>query len=156
MAFVMNSPAFGDGDPIPPKFTRDGDNLSPPLEWRDPPPGTKSFLLMVDDPDAPSGVFRHWGVYNIAPDRSALPEGVGHGVKTESLGHGVNDFGNPRYDGPSPPPGHGTHHYHFRLAALDTPRLSLAPEARVVDVWAAARPHMLGEAELVGTYERRA
>jgi Raf kinase inhibitor-like YbhB/YbcL family protein len=108
----------------------------------------------MEDPDAPAGVFRHWGLYNIAGGRTLLPEGVGHGAKTEDLGQGVNDFGHPRYDGPCPPKGHGTHHYHFYLAALDVEALTPAPKAAVEEVWAAAQKHVLGIAELVGTYRR--
>jgi Raf kinase inhibitor-like YbhB/YbcL family protein len=154
MAFELRSPAFGPGQPIPKEHTLDGENLSPPLEWSDPPPGTRSFVLVVEDPDAPSGTFRHWGIYNISGGRTMLPEGVGHGAKTEDLGMGVNDFGHAHYDGPRPPAGHGVHHYHFRLAALDVESLTQAPKARVEDVWKAARQHVLDETELVGIYER--
>ena len=154
MAFELRSSAFGDQQPIPAKYTADGDDISPPLEWSNPPAGTKSFVLVVEDPDAPSGIFRHWGLYNIMGDRTRLPEGVGHGVKTEDLGMGVNDFGEPRYRGPAPPEGHGTHHYHFKIAALDVEGLTQAPTAAVADIWQEARDHMIAQAELVGTYAR--
>jgi Raf kinase inhibitor-like YbhB/YbcL family protein len=154
MVFRLESPAFGNAEPIPRKYTVDGENLSPPLKWTDPPTGTKSFALVVEDPDAPWGVFRHWGIYNIMANRQELPEGVGHGPKTEDLGMGINDFGEPRYGGPAPPKGHGTHHYHFKLAALDVEALSQAPNMKVADVWKAAQEHKIGEAELVGTYAR--
>jgi len=154
MTFSLTSPAFRDGGQIPAKYTGDGENLSPPLKWSDPPTGTKSFALIVEDPDAPSGTFHHWGLYNIMGERSMLPEGVGHGAKTEKLGKGVNDFGEPRYRGPAPPKGHGTHHYHFKLAALDVEELSRAPKMSVEDVWIAAEKHMLAQADLVGTYSR--
>lgn len=153
MAFTLESPAFRDGDPIPDKYARDGENVSPPLVWKDVPSGTKSLLLVVEDPDAPSGTFRHWGVYDIATERDRLPEATTDGAKTESLGHGVNDFGNPRYDGPQPPQGHGVHHYHFRLAALDVETLHCDSKAKVGDVLERARPHIIAETELVGTYE---
>jgi Raf kinase inhibitor-like YbhB/YbcL family protein len=153
MAFELKSPAFANRQPIPVKYTGDGDDISPPLEWSDPPPGTKSFALVLEDPDAPSGTFRHWGLYNIKADRTRLPEGDGR--KAEGLGLGVNDIGEPRYRGPAPPKGHGTHHYHFKLAALDVEALSPAPQLSVADIWKKARGHMLGEAELVGTYARR-
>jgi Raf kinase inhibitor-like YbhB/YbcL family protein len=155
MAFTLESPAFSNGGKIPRKYARDGDNISPPLAWRDAPAETKSFTLIVEDPDAPSGTFRHWAVYDIGPDLSRLPEATTAGAKTKSLGHGVNDFGNPHYDGPQPPKGHGVHHYHFRLAALDTDRLHLPPKAKVEDVWKAAMPHVIAQTELVGTFERR-
>lgn len=154
MPFSLRSPSFQNNKPIPRRYTADGENLSPPLEWSDPPPGTKSFALIVEDPDAPSGLFRHWGLYNVAGSRRMLPEGVAHGAKTEDLGLGVNDFGHPRYDGPAPPRGHGVHHYHFRLFALDTESLTQAPKMSVEDVKKVAEEHALAEADLVGTYER--
>lgn len=154
MAFVLNSPAFADGQAIPAKYTCDGENVSPPLEWRGAPAETRSFVLILDDPDAPSGLFRHWAVYNIPPDRTGLPEGAGSGAAREGLPQGVNDFGQRRYDGPCPPRGHGPHLYHFRLAALDTPHLELPPTIKVAEVWTTARPYMIGEAELVGQYGR--
>lgn len=155
MAFALESPAFRNGDRIPLKYVRAGDNVSPPLQWKDPPAKTRSFALIVEDPDAPSGMFRHWAVYNIAPERDQLPEGTTAGAKTESLGHGVNDFGNAHYDGPQPPKGHGTHHYHFKLLALDTEDLHLPPKAKIDDIWKAAQPHVIAQAELVGTFENR-
>ncbi|RZN12769.1 YbhB/YbcL family Raf kinase inhibitor-like protein [Bradyrhizobium genosp. SA-3] len=155
MAFSLTSPAFRDGERIPAKYTADGENFSPPLQWSDPPPGTKSFALVVEDPDAPSGTFRHWGLYNIMGERTVLPEGVGgRKAKAEDIGKGVNDFGEPNYHGPAPPRGHGTHHYHFKLAALDVEALSQAPKLAVGDIWKAAQTHLLGQAELVGTYSR--
>ena len=154
MAFALNSPAFRNGEKIPAKYTADGENLSPPLAWTDAPAGTRSFALIVEDPDAPKGMFRHWGLYNIPGGRSMLPEAVEHGVKTELLGHAVNDFSHRRYDGPAPPKGHGPHHYRFRLAAVDVERLPEQAHARVSDLWAEARRHMLAEAQLVGVYER--
>lgn len=154
MTFTLSSSAFRNGDRIPKKYTADGDNVPPSLTWNDAPSGTKSFVLIVEDPDAPSGTFRHWGLYNISGDRSGLPEAVEQGVATEPLGHAVNDFGHLRYDGPAPPKGHGAHHYHFRLAALDVDDLPEQPDLRVADLWTGARPHMLAEAELVGLYER--
>ncbi len=154
MPFELKSPAFSNEQRIPVKYTGDGENLSPPLEWSDPPPGTKSFALVVEDPDAPSGIFRHWGLYNIMAERRTLPEGVGHSLKMEDLGMGVNDFGEPRYGGPAPPKGHGTHHYHFKLAALDVEALTKKPKAKVEDIWNMAQKHIIDQAELVGTYAR--
>jgi Raf kinase inhibitor-like YbhB/YbcL family protein len=155
MAFTLESPAFRNGGEIPRKYARSGENVPPPLTWKDVPSGTKSLALVVEDPDAPSGTFRHWGIYDIAPERSQLLEGTTAGATTEKLGHGVNDFGNPHYDGPQPPKGHGVHHYHFRLAALDVDALHLGPKAKVDDILGKAQPHVLAEAELVGTYENR-
>jgi Raf kinase inhibitor-like YbhB/YbcL family protein len=148
MAMRLRSPAFEDGSTIPRKYTRDGENRSPPLEWSGAPPGTRSFLVVMEDPDAPSGMFRHWAVYNVPPGNSALPEGA----PVEALG--INDFGRRAYDGPEPPKGHGPHRYHIRVAALDIDRLPLRPSVRVVEVWEAAEPHVLDQAEMVGVYRR--
>lgn len=152
MAFTLRSPAFAGDDRIPHRFARDGANLSPPLEWSDPPEGTRSYALIVEDPDAPRGMFRHWAVFDIPTDKRRLDEG--EGARGTELRQGANDFGNPGYDGPQPPEGHGTHHYHFRLAALDTDHLDVAPRERAEAVWAAAEPHILAESEIVGTFER--
>lgn len=151
MTFTLESPAFSDGAAIPMKYSRNGENLSPPLQWKGAPSGTRSFALIVEDPDAPSGTFRHWAVYDIDPHRASLPEGA-----TIEPDHcGINDFGHPQYDGPQPPRGHGVHRYYFRLAALDADKLDLSRRARVSEVWKAAKPHVLAEAELVGTFETR-
>lgn len=155
MSFLLSSPSFRDGDEIPKRHVRRGDNLAPPLEWNEPPPGTQSYVLVVDDPDAPRGTFHHFGVYNISGGRNRLPEAVDAGAKTESLGYAVNDFGHRHWDGPEPPPGHGRHHYHFRLAALDVPELRLPRDVTVEGLWQACQGHVLGQAELVGTFERR-
>lgn len=152
MTFSLESPGFRNGGEIPRKYARAGDNLSPPLRWRDAPPGTKSFVLIIADPDAPSRTFYHWAVYDIPADRTELPQGAGS--KSGGLSQGVNDFGDAYYDGPQPPKGHGVHHYHFRLAALDVEALHPGGK-KVAEIWAKARPHMLGETELVGTYETR-
>jgi Raf kinase inhibitor-like YbhB/YbcL family protein len=153
MPLTITSPAFRNGAVIPTRYTRDGENLSPPLEWRDAPPETKSYLLLVEDPDAPSGTFRHWAMYNIPAGEAGLPEGASaQGLRGE--GERVNGFRNARYDGPQPPKGHGPHHYHFRLAALDVPRLDVAASAKAEEIWTRAQPHIIAEAEVVGVYER--
>jgi Raf kinase inhibitor-like YbhB/YbcL family protein len=153
MPFSITSPAFRDGEVIPIRHTRDGENLSPPLEWRDAPPETKSFVLLVEDPDAPSGTFRHWAMYNIPAGEAGLPEGASaQGLRR--AGEGVNGFRNARYDGPQPPKGHGLHHYHFRLAALDVEQLDMPASAKAEDIWTKVQPHIIAEAELVGVYQR--
>ena len=145
----LSSDAFPDGYPIPTQFTCDGANHSPALKWGDPPAGTKSFALVIDDPDAPSGTFRHWGAYDIP----ASARGIGEGKK---LGTEVNnDKGTSGYTGPCPPKGNGPHHYHFKLFALDIDKLGLPPNAKVIDVEQAADRHALAHGELVGTYERK-
>src|SRR5215213_7740760 len=99
MPLTITSPAFRNGEVIPTRYTRDGENLSPPLEWRDAPPETKSFVLVVEDPDAPSGTFQHWAMYNITSLEAGLPEGAS-GQERGEASEGVNGFGNARYDGP--------------------------------------------------------
>jgi Raf kinase inhibitor-like YbhB/YbcL family protein len=148
MAFAIDSPVFPHGGPIPAKYTGDGDDVSPPLRWRDPPSGTRSFALVVVDPDAPRGVFRHWVVYDIDAGHTHLPEAV----KAHDLPQGVNDVGYAHYVGPNPPHGHGTHHYHFQLMALDVDHLRLPARPTVEDLREAAKAHLLGEAEIIGTY----
>jgi Raf kinase inhibitor-like YbhB/YbcL family protein len=145
----LSSDAFADGQPIPTQYTCDGADQTPTLHWGEPPAGTKSFALVVDDPDAPSGTFRHWGVYDIPASTRSL--GGSQKIGTEVS----NDFGKAGYGGPCPPKGHGPHHYHFKLFALDTDKLGLPPNAKVADVENAAREHALAEGELIGTYERK-
>ena len=145
----LSSDDFRNGQSIPAQFTCDGAGQTPTIRWADPPAATKSFALVIDDPDAPSGTFRHWGVFDIP----ALARSIGGGqhVGTEV----ANDFGKPGYGGPCPPPGHGVHHYHFKLFALDTDRLGLSSDAKVKDVEDAAQKHSIAQGELVGTYERK-
>lgn len=152
MAFLLRSPAFEPGETIPKKFAADGDNASPPLEWTDPPAGTKSFALVVEDPDAPAGTFYHWGLYNIAPKQRHLRERYPAGADGEGVG--MNDFGHRAYDGPKPPRGDSSHHYHFKLAALDVERLDLPREATAEEVWGEVEPHIIAETELIGLYRR--
>jgi hypothetical protein len=109
--------------------------------------------VIVEDPDAPSGTFRHWAMYNIPANETGLPEGASaQGLR--GAGEGVNGFRNARYDGPQPPKGHGPHHYHFRLAALDAEPLNIPASTRAEDVWAKALPHIIAEAQVVAVYER--
>jgi hypothetical protein len=145
----LASDAFENGRPIPQQYTCDGADQTPTLHWSEAPPGTKSFALVVDDPDAPSGIFRHWGVYDIPASARSL--GGGQRVGTEV----TNGFGKPGYGGPCPPKGHGAHHYHFKLFALNVDRLNLGPSSKVADVENEASRHAIAQGELVGTYERR-
>jgi Raf kinase inhibitor-like YbhB/YbcL family protein len=153
MPLTLISPAFADGQPIPKKYARDGENLFPPLKWTGAPDNVQSFALVVEDPDAPSGIFRHCMIYNVPADRTELQQSIDTAPDT-AVRFGRNDFGGKAYDGPEPPVGHGVHHYHFRLAALDVPRLSLPPDAGAAAIWSEARKHMIEEADLVGTYQR--
>lgn len=145
----LTSDAFGNGQPIPVQYTCDGTGERPTLRWDEPPQGTRSFALVIDDPDAPSGTFRHWGIFDIPASARSIgaKQKVGHEAK--------NDFGKPGYGGPCPPRGHGPHHYHFKLFALSVDELSLSPDARAAEVEDEARKHALGEGELIGTYERK-
>lgn len=145
----LTSDSFANGQPIPARYTCDGANQTPVLHWGEPPSGTKSFALVVDDPDAPSGTFRHWGVFDIPA--SARSIGTGQRLGSEVR----NDFGKPGYGGPCPPKGHGPHHYHFKLFALSVDRLELGSGASVADVERAAERHAIAQGELVGTFERK-
>ena len=145
----LNSDAFQNGQPIPTEFTCDGANQTPTLNWGDPPADTRSFALVIDDPDAPSGTFRHWGVFDIPA--SARSIGGNQRIGTEVS----NDKGTKGYTGPCPPNGNGVHHYHFKLFALGVDRLDVGPGAKVVDVENAAQKNALAQGELVGTYERK-
>lgn len=145
----LTSDAFRDGQPIPVQYTCDGVNQTPLLRWDEPPAGTKSFALVIDDPDAPNGTFRHWGVFDIPA--SARSIGGSQHIGTEVS----NDFGKPGYGGPCPPKGHGPHHYHFKLFALSVDKLDLGSGAKIVDVENAAQRHAIAQGELIGTYERR-
>jgi len=145
----LTSGVFRRGEPIPTEYSCDGGNRSPALSWDEPPPGTKSFALVIDDPDAPSGMFRHWGAYDIPASVRSIASGQHVGTEVN------NDGGKPGYIGPCPPKGNGVHHYHFKLFALDTDKLGLSPSARVADVENAATKHALAQGELIGTYERR-
>jgi Raf kinase inhibitor-like YbhB/YbcL family protein len=155
MAFSLTSLAFTDGSAVPAKHTCDGADVSPPLAWSGAPAGTVSFALIADDPDAPGGTWVHWVLYNLPATTPELPENVAK-VETLDLGgarQGRNDFHRPGYGGPCPPPG-PAHRYFFKLYALDIVLQPRSP-AQKKDVEAAMQGHMLGMAQLVGTYARR-
>ncbi len=146
---TVKSAAFEAGKPIPRKHTGEGPDVSPPLTWSGAPKETQEFALICDDPDAPRAEpWVHWVVWKIPGDRTALPEGSAAGAR-----EGRNDFGRNGYGGPMPPPGHGTHHYHFKLYALDAP-IDLKPGATKRDRLKAMERHILDQGELLGTYER--
>jgi Raf kinase inhibitor-like YbhB/YbcL family protein len=156
MPFALKSPDFSHGQPIPEPFTGDGEDDSPRLEWSAPPSGTKSFTLIVDDPDAPRGTFVHWVLANLPSDRQSLPGKVTSSDRPDGLGgavNGKNDFGRNGYGGPKPPPG-GPHRYFFKLYALDTV-LPVQAGATKADVERAMKGHVLGQTELMGTYRHR-
>lgn len=148
MAMKLESHAFAPGSPIPARFTGRGDNLSPPLSWNGVPPGTREFAVICTDPDAPgTRPWVHWVACKISPVRRELPEGVQEGIV-----QGKNDFGRLGYGGPNPPRGHGTHHYHFRIYALDKP-LEARPGITQDEAMRAMKGHILAEDDLVGTFE---
>jgi Raf kinase inhibitor-like YbhB/YbcL family protein len=154
MPFMVTSDAFSAGGAIPSRFTCEGEDVSPPLAWSGAPLGVASFALTVDDPDAPGGVFTHWVLYNLPATSTRLPQGVPARQRVVEGGlQGKNDFGRTGYDGPCPPPGR-PHHYRFTLYALDA-TLGLQAGAAEQDVLNAIRGHVLGQAQLVGTYQRQ-
>jgi len=141
----ISSDAFDEGGAIPRRYTCDAENVSPPLSFAGAPEGTRSFALIVDDPDAPVGTFTHWLAWGIAPDSAGLGEGQ------PPPREGKNGFGTIGYAGPCPP--HGRHRYFFRLHALDAGP-DLEPGADRDAVEGALEGHVLETAELMGTYER--
>lgn len=152
---LITSDAFQEGEAIPIKHTCDGDDLSPALRWSDIPPNTKSFALICEDPDAPSGTFTHWILYNLPPTATELPEGVS---AEERLANGAIqgriDFKRIGYGGPCPPPKDSAHRYFFRFYALDT-ELQLRAGARREDIVLAMEGHILAKGHLMGTYQRK-
>lgn len=157
MAFSITSASFSEGAMIPKKQTCDGADLSPPLQWSGAPAGTKSFALIMDDPDAPPGTWVHWVIYDIPGETTGLEEGVPkketlpNGAK-QGLAWGVKDFTKTGYSGPCPPPG-SPHRYDFKLYALDAP-LGLPAKATKFDVEKAMKGHVLAETKLTGKYGR--
>lgn len=153
----IESAAFGPGQPIPRKYTGDGQDISPPLQWSGVPGGTAELVLIVDDPDAPSAEpWVHWVLYDISPDLTSLPENIVPALRVSNPGgllQGKNSWGKVGYGGPSPPAGRGRHRYFFKLYALDQ-HLTLQPGKTKADILAAMQGHILAWGELVGTYER--
>lgn len=160
MTIELTSDAFLPGAEIPRKYTGDGQDLSPPLRWEGVPSNVREFALICDDPDAPSpDPWVHWVLYKIPADVLSLPEGVAADAKLEhphGALQGQNSWPSGRtvgFRGPAPPRGHGRHHYHFRLYALDA-ALSLPAGSDKQALLKAMKGHVLDEGELVGTYER--
>jgi Raf kinase inhibitor-like YbhB/YbcL family protein len=154
MPLVLASPAFAPGGAIPTEYTCDGADISPPLTWSGVPEGTKSLVLVVEDPDAPSGIFRHWAAYDIAAGARGLQAGYGPNRPAVGFRAARNDFGAAGYGGPCPPKGHGMHHYHFRLFAIGRLTLDLTRSASAGDVLKAAEPYAIQQTEVIGTYQR--
>ncbi len=149
----LTSTAFTEGGTIPAKFTCQGENVSPPLAWGDPPDGTKSFALVVDDPDAPDPkapkqTFVHWVLYDMPTDTRALPEGT---KGPQGARAGKNDFGKTTYGGPCPPV--GRHRYFFKVYALDTVLQDIG-EPTAADLMKKMNGHILARGQLMGVYEK--
>jgi Raf kinase inhibitor-like YbhB/YbcL family protein len=160
MTIDVKSLAFGHGQPIPKKHTGDGDDISPELSWSNVPEGTQELALICDDPDAPRPEpWVHWIIYRIPAHGTGLPEGIATQANLSSPAgarQGSNSWDSGQtigYRGPAPPSGHGVHHYHFKLYALDTP-LDLPSGADKQSLLKAMEGHILGRGELVGTYQR--
>jgi len=152
MTFKLIVEGFRDGGTIPRLHSCDGQDLSPRLTWENTPVMTKSFALIVDDPDAPMGTWNHWLLWDISADMLQLAEGYQPG----SVGvDGNSDFGRLGYGGPCPPRGHGEHRYFFKLHALDVVSLGLQEGAGRRELDAALRDHVLAEAQYMGRYERK-
>lgn len=151
-ALDLTSTVFAAGESIPSEVTCDGDDISPPLQWSDPPAGTQSFALIVDDPDAPIGTWVHWVLFNLPGDSRSLPKAVPPDAElADGSRHGNNSWPRLGYGGPCPPS--GTHRYVFKLYALDG-KLDLEAGAGKEDLLQAMEGHVLAEAELMGTYAR--
>jgi len=153
MDIRVTSSAFVDGGMIPAKYTCDGSDISPPLQWEAVPEATKSIALVCDDPDAPVGTFVHWVLFNLPAETKELAENM---PSAEGVGgggvHGKSDFGRLGYGGPCPPS--GTHRYYFKIYALDT-MLDLESGCRKSDLLKAIEGHILGEGQLMGKYKRQ-
>lgn len=155
MALELTSSVISANQPIPKQFTCEGDGISPPLAWRGVLQNTAVFVLIVDDPDAPRGVFTHWVLFNVPGATDHLEGAVPQTQRLEiGASQGRNDFGDLGYGAPCPPKGDSSHHYRFTLYALDTPLL-LNPGATKQQVLDAMRGHVLNQAQLVGTYARQ-
>jgi Raf kinase inhibitor-like YbhB/YbcL family protein len=153
VSFTLTSDDFNANGPIPARFTCDGQNTSPALTWHDAPANAAAFALIVDDPDAPSGTFTHWVLFNLPAGTSSLPRGVPTTDKLDNGAlQGANGAGGTGYTGPCPPS--GTHHYHFTLYALDG-TLNLGAGAAKQQVLDAMKGHIVAQAEIVGTYRRQ-
>ena len=152
MAFALKSDAFAHGSDIPQKFTCDGPDVSPALSWSEPPAGTQSLGLIMDDPDAPAGTWVHWVLYELPASTRELAENV---PKDRELANGArqgrNDFGRTGYGGPCPPRG-SSHRYFFKLYALDA-KTNLKPGASKAELEKAMQGHILAKAELMGRFK---
>jgi Raf kinase inhibitor-like YbhB/YbcL family protein len=154
MNLTITSTAFADGQPIPVKYTCQGSDISPPLQWTNTPANAKSFALICDDPDAPVGTWVHWVLYDLPVNVTGLPEDVAKTpVTANGAKQGMNSWPRSGYGGPCPPPGK-PHRYFFKIYALDT-MLNLKPGLTKKDLLKAIENHVLAEGQLIGTYQRK-
>lgn len=160
MKIIVSSSAFAEGERIPKLFTGDDQDVSPPLRWEGIPESAKELALICDDPDAPTAEpWVHWVIYKLPPGLRELPQGIPAGSRIEHpvpASQGRNSWASGRtigYRGPAPPPGHGVHHYHFRLYALDC-EVAVNPGIDKKTLLKAMDGHVLADGELVGTYQR--
>ena len=149
MSFQLNVARFAEGAAIPRRHTCEGEDISPALKWSGAPAETRSFALILDDPDAPAGNWNHWLLYEIPAATAELREGTRLGVS------GTNDFGRSGYGGPCPPRGHGPHRYFFKIMALKVLSPGIPPGAKRVQLDRALKGHVLAEAHYMGRYERK-
>jgi len=150
----LTSPAFGESEIIPTKYTCDGENVSPPLKWTGVPADAKSLVLIADDPDAPTGTWVHWVLYDLPATAHELPEALARSQYVPGgARQGLNDFKQLGYGGPCPPPGKA-HRYFFKLYALEC-ALDLKPGATKNEVERAIEHHNLAQGQLMGTYKRK-
>jgi Raf kinase inhibitor-like YbhB/YbcL family protein len=153
MTLTLTSTDFHHAGTIPVEHTCDGANRSPAFAWSGVPEGTRSLLLVCDDPDAPGGTFHHWAVYNIRPEWKGLEPGFGAGSRPRGFQEAVNDFGDQGYGGPCPPQGDLPHRYRFRLSALSN-RIEAPAGASCAAIEDLARPLEIAAADLLGYYGR--
>lgn len=155
------SPSFPANGKIPERFTGEGEDISPALEWSDVPINTKEFVILCEDPDAPlskerENPFVHWLIYKLSPATTFLPQGLPHKAMLDlpvPICQGTNSFGKPGYNGPMPPRGHGVHRYIFTVHAVDL-EVRLPPGARREAVMQYIEGHIISSAQVIGTYER--
>lgn len=153
-SITLSSPAFEDGKIIPTECTCDGKDVSPPLNLSAVPAGTKTFALICEDPDAPGGTWTHWMYYGIPASTTQFPQGVSPVENPPTGGHqSLNSFKRIGYGGPCPPPGQ-THHYVFRIYALDAD-IPVQPATSLKDFTQLVKGHVVGQGELTGLYKRR-
>lgn len=150
--FKLTINAFAEGGTIPKTFTCEGQNISPALSWSGEPADTRSFALIMDDPDAPGGTWNHWLLWDVPQGTHSLAQAYRASRPVHS---GKNDFGDAGYGGPCPPKGNGPHRYFFRLYALDTSALGVRDGARRKELERTLQRHQLGVAEYVGRFERK-